>query len=256
MLAYVFFLGNFLYYTRLGVNGLTILWSLAVEEHFYLVFPLAVRYLSRAILCRLLIAVLLIEPILRFLATPHFSNFLFIYVWTCFRLDGLALGALLALLLEESGETATLARWSGPVALIGIGLVFALSTAFPTHFNRELNTPFFNAFGYSLVALSCAGILAYVILHPAALLSQILASAPAVWLGTISYGFYLFHQPVRLALSPHFGRTLVLLTFVTTTSVSWLSFTFYERPLSRWGHRRANRLGAKSAFVAEGIDLA
>ena len=64
------------YYTFLGANlavlrfqndvySLGVLWSLAVEEHYYLLWPLAIRYLSRKQLVRGLIALLCLEPLLQ-----------------------------------------------------------------------------------------------------------------------------------------------------------------------------------------------
>src|ERR1035437_1333738 len=49
LLVYIFFLGNFANLTRWGMSSqLGLLWSLAIEEHFYLMFPFAVRYLERS----------------------------------------------------------------------------------------------------------------------------------------------------------------------------------------------------------------
>ena len=83
------------------------LWSLSVEEHFYLIWPFAVYALSRRTLMRLLTALLLVEPMLRGVATHWFTGPGPIYVLTPFRLDGLAIGSLLALMLESEELAST-----------------------------------------------------------------------------------------------------------------------------------------------------
>ena len=54
---------------------LTILWSLSVEEHFYLLWPFAIRLLDRKPLIYLLTALLALEPIVRGVATAHVQSY-------------------------------------------------------------------------------------------------------------------------------------------------------------------------------------
>ncbi len=89
-IAYLFFGSNISRVFHSEISGRwDVFWSLAVEEHFYLMWPIAIRYLRRRSLIILLICALLAEPVIRGLATPHVS-FLAIYFLTPFRLDGLA----------------------------------------------------------------------------------------------------------------------------------------------------------------------
>jgi peptidoglycan/LPS O-acetylase OafA/YrhL len=99
---YVFFaanIGETLY--RGQSETLGVLWSLAVEEHFYLLWPLAVRFLTRKHLIWVLTAIVTGEPIFRAASTPWMTSFWPIYFLTPFRLDGLAAGSLLAIMLER-----------------------------------------------------------------------------------------------------------------------------------------------------------
>jgi hypothetical protein len=102
LLWYFLFLGNFANTSSHAIDKLAFVWSLAVEEHFYLFFPFAVRFMQRQALVRLLIATLCVEPLLRYGATSYLTGHLSIYYWTFFRLDGLAMGALLAIVLEDA----------------------------------------------------------------------------------------------------------------------------------------------------------
>jgi peptidoglycan/LPS O-acetylase OafA/YrhL len=80
---------------HLGSFALVITWSLCVEEQFYLVWPLMVRVCSRKTLERIVVAVLVLEPIIRF-GLQKFHSPYFAY-YTPARLDAIAAGALLAL---------------------------------------------------------------------------------------------------------------------------------------------------------------
>ena len=81
------------------------LWSLAVEEHFYLVWPLLVGVLAPRALTRLCVVLVLGVPVLRFaLIELHVAPPLATYVFSPCRMDALALGGLLAIQLGETGR--------------------------------------------------------------------------------------------------------------------------------------------------------
>ncbi len=249
--AYLFFGANIVQSLPLApVTGVTVLWSLAVEEHFYLVWPFAVRWMQRRALVWLLAAVLLAEPVARALATPHLSSWLPVYFLTCFQLDGLAAGALLALLVESDRWRAWLLRHAGWLTVAALA-VFQACTFDPA-FARSRNSVLFNSAGYSLVALICVLWLAHAYLRPQALVSRALACRPVLFLGTISYGLYLYNggcEALMDWLVPHgtwhqgvMGWLRMVLGVALAIAVSWLSFRFYETPLVRWGRRRAAQI--------------
>lgn len=235
-------------------GGLIVLWSLSVEEHFYLFWPFAIRFLRRRhllILCSLL---LIAEPIARLIAGMHYTELAFTYMLTPFQLDGLVAGSMLSLLCEEDSSRAAIARISRPAALLFLASYLGLTILWKP-FTLESNSLLFKSLGYSLVALTSAAIIAAVYLHPRSIVSRILASWPMVFLGTISYGLYLFHpelinlvQKVSLHIygrprnwrSTCIGLALAIL-------MSWLSFHLYERPLILWGRRLAERFSGRKS---------
>lgn len=237
---YIFFLGNLADMRRpWAIADLSLLWSLAIEEHFYLFFPFAVRFLSKRTLLIGLIAVILIEPFARLMATSHFSTYGPIYFFTLFRLDGLALGALLSLALESDRARAALAKWSGLAMLCLWGLYIGLSASMPLEFARDRNTHLFNSVGYSLVALMSVALIAFVLLNPESLLSKALELKYVVFIGTISYGVYLSHYPIMRAavrLTGFPAPAVLPITICATLLVSWFSFKFFEKPIIDWGH--------------------
>ncbi|MEP6763179.1 MAG: acyltransferase [Gemmatimonadaceae bacterium] len=78
-------------------HGPGVFWSLAIEEHFYLVWPLAVRLLTRNVLLATAIGIIIGSPLLRWWAMHAGLEFTGIYQFSFYRFDGLALGACLAM---------------------------------------------------------------------------------------------------------------------------------------------------------------
>jgi peptidoglycan/LPS O-acetylase OafA/YrhL len=91
--------------------------------------------------------------------------------------------------------------------------------------------------GLTLVAIAAALAVAGAVLvrrGPA----QVLALRPVVWLGGISYAFYLWHYPITLELESHFGARfgrlpVAVLAIAVTTGFAWASARFVERPATR-----------------------
>jgi peptidoglycan/LPS O-acetylase OafA/YrhL len=253
-LAYIFFGANIVQsLPHAAVNELTILWSLAVEEHFYFLWPFAIRYMRRGHLILFLAALLLLDPIARAIATPHVADMSPIYFLTCFQLDGLAAGSMLALLTEGERCRVWLRSYAGWLALAAAGL-FAGCSLLPA-FSRESNTAAFNSVGYSLIVLTFAFVLAYLYLRPESIASRVLSIQPMVFIGAVSYGLYLFNGPAVhtvMRFAPHAlhqGRVNMAYTVVglaLAVLVSWLSFRFYETPILGWGRQRASLLSKSS----------
>jgi peptidoglycan/LPS O-acetylase OafA/YrhL len=251
--AYSLSLGDVMAYLRPTFESLRPLWSLAVEEHFYLLWPFAVRRLSRRSLLTLLCAILFIEPLLRAVAWQSTHDWQFLYFLTPFRLDGLSLGSLLAILFESPATTRRLTRWSG-LGMISLAACWAvLRLTLGDRFTRGHSGMTYSAVCYSLVALIAACALAYIVSHPQSPASRILALRPLVFVGTISYGAYLYQVPLRDALlhaAPGMGRLVMPVNAVMTIALSALSFYGYERPVVAWGRRRTSALRAPAMSAA------
>jgi len=178
------FLANFAAVAGFGF-GYGPLWSLAVEEHFYMLWPLVVRRCSVRTLMILAVAVCIVSPFLRFMnlignsPPQHLAS---LYTW--FNLDGLSLGALLAIWLRmPSFRRRQLARIAVPATVVA-GAAFLLLEGHPWA-------------DATLVASACnlasAGFLACVLLVGTSSYSFVVDRPILKFYGFISYGLYLFH---------------------------------------------------------------
>jgi peptidoglycan/LPS O-acetylase OafA/YrhL len=253
---YIATLGDVVAVMHPSVETARPLWSLAVEEHFYLLWPIAVRYLNRRRLMQMLGVMLVVEPVLRF-CTSYFGHtgWEFIYFLTPFRLDGIMMGSLLALLLERKQAEQTLQRVSLPLCAATVALYVALRILFSTSFTRGGNSPVYNALSYWVVALAAFWLISYLLLRPHGVGARVFSSRPLTWVGQISYGVYLYQVFLRdrvIDITHLPMRRAILVTAPVTLLVSWLSFRYMEEPLILWGKRKARqyRLGTGGAELA------
>jgi peptidoglycan/LPS O-acetylase OafA/YrhL len=241
-LAYLLSFGDVLAYTRPDFEPLRPLWSLAIEEHFYMLWPLAVRFLPRKPLLFILISLVALEPLVRGIASVFTLDWQFVYFLTPFRLDGLALGSLLALLLESSSDEDALRKWSSWATLLFVVLWFCFRIALGHGFTRDTPTIAYNTACYSLVSLIAFSVVAYLLSHPRSIAARVLSWKPLVFTGVISYGLYLYQVLLLKTLTRTWHISVQRAFWIDTPILfvlAWLSFEFYEKPLIRWGKDKA-----------------
>lgn len=168
---------------------LDITWSLAIEEQFYLCWPLALRRWRWGTLWRVLIALIVCAPIARAITLASGVNWRWTLMFTPLRLDTLALGALIALAERKSPPAFDrLRRWAPAVAgtLGSVVLLLILEGAFAR------DSALVGSIGYSLLAM-CFGALLLLSLRPPRLLGAALRFQPLRRIGAVSYGIYILH---------------------------------------------------------------
>jgi peptidoglycan/LPS O-acetylase OafA/YrhL len=217
------------------------LWSLSVEEHFYLIWPWVIRFLSVRNLILVCVGVVIAEPIFRMTAaycrffSPYFS-------W--FRVDGLAFGALIAGLARTSFSKrfGKLGMIFIPVSLIMFGLSLLIEG---TRISQVGTTML-----YSEVSLLVAGLIAFIHARPGHQGTAFLRSGTLRFIGNISYCMYLIHLFIIMRFyqvcftlwgerlpDVFAGREVVWYLVHTTTVVSLscvighLSMRFFEGPI-------------------------
>jgi peptidoglycan/LPS O-acetylase OafA/YrhL len=224
-------------------------WSLAIEEQFYLVWPIAVLLLSRRTLGYVCIFVIAVTATIRLVAAYYLDlGPLWLYHATIAHTDGLAMGALLAVLEANRFRQATVAQAVGCVCLGGLAVV-VLAVCTGSTAMWQSNTPFSMSApaAFSLLFFGC---LLYVVQRPTAPVTRLLQSRIPREMGRLSYALYVFHYPIAWALETNVVQralgvsgacsdiscspraALILLpTFVlTSTAMAALSGRFLERP--------------------------
>lgn len=235
---------------RHGIMDVT--WSLAIEEQFYILWPLALLFVRNNAV-RLIAAIILTSMLLRFVADAYGFNRNSIYVFTFTRLDGLAFGALLAFWMGNPTYTALIRRWSGHVALLfgsAFLLLGVLQGGYSYYYNDGLIT-----WGVTLVTISFTALIGYVITRDSgqSRIVAILSTRPLLFLGSVSYCVYLIHLPIRAAvrdlwmtpdrilesgLAGLAGQaTFYLVCLAIILPAAWLSRNLFERPLIAMGQR-------------------
>jgi peptidoglycan/LPS O-acetylase OafA/YrhL len=208
------------------------LWSLAVEEQFYFVWPMLVFRARTATLKKVALGVIVIVPLLRATCTMFGATHDVIYFLAPFRIDTMAWGSFIAIAEYESPGWS---RFHRPLAVrcgsMAAIVFFALSIS--PRFRFSANSLWFNAFGYSLVAVILAGLLIVALTTHDGTLSKVLVSKPLRYIGLISYTFYLYHDGVLSVLHQHL-HSMVLSAFwgfVISGTIASLSWYLLEAPI-------------------------
>src|ERR1700722_9761288 len=179
--AYPVFLQNFLVPVPASATGLLgVTWSLAVEEQFYLVWPLVVRFCREEQIKRVAITVICLSPALRLYLSLHQVN---IYSNTFCRLDGLMAGALLALVIRSNKFVPSRFLKQAWIMLLG-SVVLALAIVM------------FHArwIGTSVIAAASVSFVYLALFSTQKWLQAILTNRFLVYTGTISYGIYVLEK--------------------------------------------------------------
>ncbi len=242
--AMLLYLTNFATVTwGAGIFGsLFIFWSLAVEEHFYLVWPLMTYHFSRFSLLGVSAALIVAAEFCRLclwaLHVPPIS----IYCLTFCRMDCLAGGAALAVvyLSVAPGKLLLTSQLIIPASLAGLLYIAARAGGLPI-LNESVQL-----IGFPLVALLMTGLVMFVLAAPAAHpVSRFCRTTAMRWLGKYSYGIYVFHTMIldwtihtfTTAPGTHlfifFGVLRPVVGISLALAAAWISYNTLEKRMLR-----------------------
>jgi peptidoglycan/LPS O-acetylase OafA/YrhL len=211
-------------------------WSLAVEEQFYLLYPLATFAALRVGGRRLLTAVLGAGTVASVVWAVHLRGHLDrVYYGTDTRMAELLAGGLLALWwTQRASAPAEPSTRRGRAAVLALGVAGLVGSAVLWPFVSQTSSFVTRGLLPLQAALSVALIASAVRPGP---VSSLLSWRPLATLGVVSYGVYLYHWPIFLALTPartHLSQVpLFGLRVAVTGLVAWASFVWLEQPIRR-----------------------
>ncbi|MCY3569189.1 MAG: acyltransferase family protein, partial [Chloroflexi bacterium] len=213
------------------------LWSLAVEEQFYVIWPLIFAGLARLLRLRwvwcIVVGLAALSVVwMAMLFTPGDEPSR-VYFGSDARAFTILIGVAAAFVWKPWRRT-----WSAPLgalmdalavaALVGLGLIMAVAR----HWSDWM-------YPWGLLATSLATIvLVAFVIRPGSLIGRALETAPLRWMGERSYSIYLWHWPVLLALQWEFNFVpstilTVAVGLAATFMLAELSYRFVERPMRR-----------------------
>jgi peptidoglycan/LPS O-acetylase OafA/YrhL len=222
---------------------ITHLWSLSVEEQFYLIWPWATRRLASG---RNILLASLMMFMVAFASRVVFVGHGYVgwaYAFLPCRMDTLAIGAALAIVLRKVGA----ARLQGPAAAVFLVTTCSLITICVLRHSVDRSDPTMAVWGYSLTAVGYGSLLVLSM----GVLSGVFSFSILRMFGRYSYGIYLYHFPLTAVLEPlkpiiigrlnslSMGSAVYLAACLgINLLVAALSFRFIESPI----------LGLKSRF--------
>ena len=212
-------------------------WSLAIEEQFYVVWPLLAAFLlkrggARAVLVLALLLSLLSVGAMLLLFSPADTSRA--YLGTDTRMVAVLLGSALATMLPP-GTSWSAAR----VKRLDIAGVIAASGLAVAWLRLRGTDTFLYRGGLWLTELAVLVLIACAVMGRQSLVARALSFGPLRLLGTISYGVYLWHWPVNVLFSAErlhlHGLPLQALRFAITFAIAGVSYRFLETPIRRHG---------------------
>lgn len=213
------------------------LWSLAVEEQFYLLWPLIFVFLLTKLKTRGAMLVLMLGATLSAL----WMGVLYhpdtdpsrVYYGTDTRAFGLLIGAALAFVWRPRAKEAkrNWKHWS----LDGIGIAAFIALAIAFLFMDEFN-PFLYQGGMLLVSIATAFVIAAVVHPNSPIIGPLLGLGVLQWIGLRSYSLYLWHWPVFMLMRPQLdvaleGAPLLAFRFGITFLLAEISYRIIEAPI-------------------------
>jgi peptidoglycan/LPS O-acetylase OafA/YrhL len=212
-------------------------WSLSIEEQFYLLWPLILKFSGPKRGKWATMAVIIVAPIIRvasYFFLPSTRSRIAMMLHT--RADSLMVGALLALVFLNEDHLRVLKRlassWLIPVASLCFA---AIDTLLTVHFQGQYLLPI----GYSLQNLVIALLIAHIVLNDKTRLGRTLNNSAVVHVGVISYSLYLWQQLFLKTANTTFTGTFpwnIMCAFLAAE----LSYYLLEKPFLRLRKRFSN----------------
>jgi peptidoglycan/LPS O-acetylase OafA/YrhL len=219
-------------------------WSLAVEEQYYLIWPLVALVVVRRWGIRALTVTAGVGAVASaaLMVSMYQAGFSIdrLYYGTDTRAQALLVGSFLGAVGAHAGDTFSIvpADWSSTPrrrrVWVSVGVVGLVFLGWAWHTLAGTN-PFLYRGGFLAVAVAAGAVIVGCVTAPGAVLARLLSLRALVFVGRISYGLYLYHWPLFLAIDhAHTGLSgaqLLATRLVVTLAAATMSFYFIEEPI-------------------------
>lgn len=205
-------------------------WSIAIEEHYYIIWPFVLLALCRSAkkkhLAKIMGGMFLLSLVWKAIGCVYFKDSL--YLRFDYRISGLILGGFVAAFIQGGGK---LPDYKIPLAVFFALFLLCLWTAVP-----RISWSF--ALGVTVTEIFTALLIYAVMSDHANAVVKFLGSSVPVYLGRISYGIYLYHYPIAAYTIVGRDWTVTLpVTITLTLIVASLSYVVVERPALEFAKR-------------------
>jgi peptidoglycan/LPS O-acetylase OafA/YrhL len=238
-----------------GFNGprwLAMTWSLAIEEQFYVLFPLAVYFLPRKWLIAVVLGGIVAAPILRDVIERLMGSWYAAYVLLPSRMDAILYGVGVALIVRSPSAFAYAVRCRRVLDCIGLLILASIvgNWSFPL-WPGPSGVIF--PLKQSFAAILCAIIILRVFTYQNSFFNRLWLSKRLGQIGLISYALYMFHQSVngtvhavvfnqepKIATLAHLIAAFCIISI--SIGLAILSHIYIEKPIRTWASRLSDNL--------------
>ena len=249
--AFVFFIQNWVYiiFGFSPENHLQHFWSLAIEEQFYLFWPLVLYFIlsSKRLISIGWISILFVICLRILIYNSNPDNPLSYFCNTFCRMDSFIIGGLLFIYRLKNNKRIPILLHLVILGALVLGILFT---------NTSSSNLFFGTIGYTVIAFQFAGLIDLAITRRLWGLTILCENTLIRFVGKISYGLYIFHWPVLVILHSRLRDLFqnykslenlanplsLILCFIISIGVSIISYFYFERYFLRLKKKPANTL--------------